>query len=94
MFLQLIQIRVLNIWGILLRRLTDSLIPDDAVFLFPLKAWSPRIASMLRVSSTQKKSKKISSGGMKLFGNRLKQLKTLLELFGVQRYYADDWAAD
>jgi hypothetical protein len=31
-----------------IRRLTDSLIPDDAVFLFIFKAWSPRIASYVK----------------------------------------------
>ena len=30
-----------------IRRLTDRLIPDDAVFLFIFKAWNPRIASYL-----------------------------------------------
>ena len=28
------------------RRLTDRLIPDDAVFLFIFKAWNPRIARL------------------------------------------------
>ena len=55
----------------LLRRLTDRLIPDDAVFLFIFKAWNPRIASYVRASTTQKRGKKTSSGGMRLFGNRL-----------------------
>ena len=54
-----------------LRRLTDRLIPDDAVFLFIFKAWNPRIARYVRVSTTQKMGKKTSSGGMRLFGNRL-----------------------
>ena len=53
------------------RRLTDRLIPDDAVFLFIFKAWSPRIASYVWASTTQKRGKKTSSGGMRLFGNRL-----------------------
>ena len=57
-----------------LRRLTDRLIPDDAVFLFIFKAWNPRIASYVRASTTQKMGKKTSSGGMKLFGNRLSRL--------------------
>ena len=56
---------------VLLRRLTDRLIPDDAGFLFAFKAWNPRIASYVRVSTTQKTGKKTSSGGMRLFGNRL-----------------------
>ena len=40
------------------RRLTDRLIPDDAVFLFIFKAWNPRIASYVRVSTTQKRGQK------------------------------------
>jgi hypothetical protein len=28
--------------------LTDSLTPDDAVFLFIFKAWNPRIASYVK----------------------------------------------
>ena len=56
-----------------LRRLTDRLIPDDAVLLFIFKAWNPRIARYVRVSTTQQRGKKTSSGGMRLFGNRLKQ---------------------
>ena len=56
-----------------IRRLTDRLIPDDVVFLFIFKAWNPRIASYVRASATQKRGKKTSSGGMRLFGNRLKQ---------------------
>ena len=58
----------------MIRRLTDRLIPDDAVFLFIFKAWNPRIASYVRISTTQKRGKKTSSGGMRLFGNRLRLL--------------------
>ena len=67
-------------YGLCLRRLTDRLIPDDAVFLFIFKAWSPRIASYVRASTTQKRGKKTSSGGMRLFGNRLISiLRTVFE---------------
>ena len=61
----------MGLFGNRLRRLTDRLIPDDAVFLFIFKARSPRIASYVRASTTQKRGKKTSSGGMRLFGNRL-----------------------
>ena len=52
--------------------MTDRLIPDDAVFLFIFKAWSPRIASSY-VKGFHK-GKKTSSGDMRLFGNRLRRL--------------------
>jgi len=52
--------------------LTNRLIPDSAVFLFLFKAWKPRIARYARISTTQKRGKKTSSGGIRLFGNRLR----------------------
>ena len=54
-----------------LRRLTDRLIPDDAVFLLIFKAGSPRIASYVKDFHNVEEEQKDPQGGMRVFGNRL-----------------------
>ena len=55
------------------RRLTETVIPDNAVFLFIFKAWNPTHSELCKGFHNAEDGQKDKLGGMSGFGNRLLQ---------------------